>query len=152
MALSLFNNRDLFSMPDELFGPLFRPLDTGLTSAVRTLPRPTLLDVKETDIGYEVKADIPGVEKKDIHVSVDNDILTIKVDSKNEKEEEKQEEGGAKWHRVERHSVFMQRSLRMPENADMNAIKATYENGVLALEVGKKQVNVDKEGRRIAIE
>lgn len=151
MALSLFGNRDLFSMPDELFGPLFRPLDTGATSALRTVPRPTLLDVKETENGYEVKADIPGVDKKDIHVSVDNDVLNIKVDSKSEKEEDK-EEGGTTWHRMERHSVFMQRSLRMPENADMDSIKATYENGVLALEVGKKQINGGKEGRRIDVE
>ena len=80
MALSLFNpslTRDLFSVPDEFFGPLMRPFDmpTMTVAAPRAMP----IDVKETDEKFELKADVPSVKKDDIRVTVDNNVLSIKV-------------------------------------------------------------------------
>ncbi|KAG7670903.1 hypothetical protein Ndes2526B_g01332 [Nannochloris sp. 'desiccata'] len=150
MALSLFGQRDLLS-PDEFFGPLFRPMEATPTFRDLTLPRAMPLDVSETDKSFELKADIPGVKKEDISVSVDNNILTVKVDSKGEKSEER-EEKGVKYHRVERHQQFMSRSLRMPENAVLDDIKAKYENGVLSLNMPKKQTNGEKAAKRIQIQ
>ena len=99
MSLSLFQptvGQDLLSLPDELFGgasSLMRPF------GLETLPRAMPIDVVERENSYEVKADIPAVKKEDISVSVqDNNVLTIKVDSKGEKQEEK-EEAGYKVHR-----------------------------------------------------
>jgi HSP20 family protein len=150
MALSLFGQRDLLN-PDEFFGPLFRPMESAPTFRDLALPRAMPLDVSENEKSYEVKADIPGVKKEDISVSVDNNILTVKVDSKNEKSEEREEEG-VKFHRQERHSTFVQRSLRMPENAQLDDIKAKYDNGVLSLSMPKKQTDGEKAAKRIAIQ
>ena len=154
MALSLFGgNRDLFSLPDP-FGSLMGPPDVwaGPTAMTRIVPRATLVDVKETDKEYIVSADVPGVKREDIKVSVDNDVLNLKVDSKSEKEEDRDEQG-AKWHRTERHQVFMQRSLRLPKNANMDDIKAKYDNGVLSLTVPKKELEEGQEtGRMIEVQ
>lgn len=146
MALSLFNpTRDLFSLPDEM-GLFFPRLDTTVVAS-----RAMAVDVKETENTYEVKADLPGISKPDINVSVDKHVLTISVESKGEKKEDKDEEG-VKYHRVERHSSFVSRSLRMPTNADLDNIKAKFDNGVLTLDVPKKQTNGDKAVKRISIE
>jgi len=150
MALSLFGQRDQLS-PDEFFGPLFRPLESTPTFRDLTLPRAMPLDVSETDKSFSVIADIPGVKKEDISVSVDNNVLTVKVDSKGEKSEER-EESGAKYHRLERHQRFMSRSLRMPENAVLDDIKAKYDNGVLSLNMPKKETDKEKAAKRIEIQ
>lgn len=109
------------------------------------------MDVVEKEDRFELKADVPGVNKNDIQVSVEQDVLTIKVDQKKEKEEET-EKGGAKYHRYERSTQFVQRSLRMPETANMEAITAKYENGVLCLDIQKKKEGEMKEGgKRIEV-
>lgn len=74
----------------------------------------------------------------------------LQVDSKSEKEEDK-EEGGVKWHRTERRSTFVQRALRLPESANMDDIKARYDNGVLMLDVPKKSTNGKEAGKRITV-
>jgi HSP20 family protein len=150
MALSLFGQRDLLT-PDEFFGPLFRPMESTPTFRDLTLPRAMPLDVSETAKSFEVKADIPGVKKEEISVSVDNNILTVKVDSKGEKSEEREEQG-VKYHRVERHQQFMSRSLRMPENAALDNIKAKYDNGVLNLSMPKKEIDKEKAAKMIEIQ
>jgi len=125
--------RDLFSPSEELFG--IRPFELGFGAkdTLRAMP----LDVKEKEKEFEVKADIPGVKKDDIHVEVENNMLSIKVDTKSETKEDKEEEG-VTWHRYERSSSFVQRSLRMPETANLENISAKYESGVLSLTVPKK--------------
>eukprot|EP00887_Chlorella_sp_A99_P007407 scaffold2.g7407.t1 len=112
--------------------------------------------------GFELKADIPGVEKSDIKVTgkcrqlaaarqplLDKDILRIKVDKSTEKEEKK-EEAGRKWHRYERSSTFVGRALRMPESADMEKVRAKYENGMLVLDIPKKP-EAKAEAKRIDV-
>lgn len=101
-------------------------------------------------LSVQVKADVPGVSKEDIHISVEGNVLTLKVQSGGEKKEDKEEEG-VKWHRVERHSSFVQRSLRMPANAELDNVHAKYDNGVLFLEVPKK-TNGSKDTKRIPVE
>lgn len=147
MALAPFFSRDLFTPSEDVFGSVFRPFEG---SRDLSMPRPMPLDVKELDDKFEIHADIPGVKKEDIQVNVDQNILSIKVESQEEKKEEK-DESGIKWHRTERTSRFMQRALRLPENADMDTIKARYENGVLELNVPKKRTNGKDAGKRIAV-
>jgi HSP20 family protein len=140
MALSLFGGQRDVLNPDEFFGPLFRP--TGPTSGL-SLPRAMPLDVSESEKSFDVKVDIPGIKKESISVSVDNNVLTVKVDSKGEKAEEREDQG-VKYHRVERHQQFMSRSLRLPDNANADEIKAKYDNGVLSLTMPKKETNGEK--------
>jgi HSP20 family protein len=102
----------------------------------------------QTDKSIEVQADIPGVTKEDIRLDVDNDVLTLSVETKQEATEEKEEQG-IKFHHTERSRSFMKRSLRLPETADMDNIKAGYENGVLRVTVPKREV--PNKNKRIAI-
>lgn len=102
------------------------------------LPRGIPLDVKETDKAFQVKADVPGVDKKDIKVTVDGDVLSIAVEKEAGKEEDKEEEG-VKWHRTERSAFFASRALRLPDSADLSNIKAKYDGGVLQLEIPKQE-------------
>jgi len=146
MSLMPFT-RDIFSPSEEFFG--LRPFELGFSGKELGTMRSMPLDVVEKDKIFEVKADIPGVKKEDIHVEVDDNVLSIKVDTKEEKKEDKEEQG-VKWHRYERSSSFVQRSLRMPENADLVNIGAKYDHGVLTLNVPKKAEQ--KKSSRVVVE
>lgn len=128
---------------DDFFAPIFGgwpfeagslvPRAEGAGSGLRGMP----VDIKETDKEISVLADLPGVKKEDIKVTVDGDVVRINVETKQAKEETK-EEKGVKWHRYERSSSYMGRALRMPENADLDKLKAKLSEGVLQLEIPKK--------------
>lgn len=91
------------------------------------------LDVKETEKGIEVRAELPGVAKEDIHVTADNQMLTISAEKKREVTE-KQES----YMMEERLYGKIERSIRLPKNCDPNDVKATFDNGVLGLVFAKK--------------
>lgn len=139
-------------LKDPFFDDTFSALMPFATGTARALPgrqhRDMPLDVKETDKSIEVQADIPGVTKEDIKLDVEKDVLSLSVESKQETTEEKEEQG-VKWHHSERSHTFMKRSLRLPETADMDNIKAAYDNGVLKVVVPKREV--PNKNKRIAI-
>ena len=82
------------------------------------------------------KADLPGLNKEEVKVEVEDDrVLQISGERKMEKEEKKDT-----WHRVERSSGKFLRRFRLPENAKMDQIKASMENGVLTVTVPKMEV------------
>ena len=155
MALTPFTT-DFFSpffgttggFPD-LTSELTRSLQPFTQAGGLTTSRGVPVDVVERDQAFEVKADLPGVDKKDIRVTVDGDVLRINVEKSEERKEEKEEQG-RKIHRYERSSQFVGRALRMPENANLDGVKARYENGVLVLDVPKKEQKKE-EAKRITI-
>lgn len=93
------------------------------------------LDVSETDDTVTVKADLPGLEEKEIDVTIDNGVLTIKGE-RNSEHEEKDEK--TKVHLVERAYGSFQRSLSLPSAIDETKVKATFDKGVLEIVVPKK--------------
>ncbi|EOT40115.1 MULTISPECIES: Hsp20/alpha crystallin family protein [Enterococcus] len=93
-------------------------------------------DIKEFDSYYEVKADLPGINKEDIKVTYANDTLTIRA-KHTANNEEKDDDGH--YLRRERTSSTYERSFAM-KDIDEENIKATFENGVLTLELPKKIV------------
>ena len=96
----------------------------------------TRVDWKETRESHVFKADLPGLNKEEVKVEVEDDrVLQISGERKMEKEEKKDT-----WHRVERSSGKFLRRFRLPENAKMDQIKASMENGVLTVIVPKVEV------------
>lgn len=92
------------------------------------------LDVSEDDKSYTVKAEIPGVKKEDINVSVDGNLVSLSAEVKSEKEEKE----GKKVVRRERYYGAVSRSFTLGHDVDMNKAEAKYEDGVLNLTLPKK--------------
>ncbi|KAG7538584.1 HSP20-like chaperone [Arabidopsis suecica] len=91
------------------------------------------VDWKETSEAHVFKADLPGLKKEEVKVEVeDKNVLQISGERSKENEEKND-----KWHRVERASGKFMRRFRLPENAKMEEVKATMENGVLTVVVPK---------------
>ncbi len=90
------------------------------------------VDVAETEKAIEVTADLPGVNEKDIDVSLAGDMLTIKAEKKSDKEEKTKD-----YHLVERSYGTFERSMMLPFKADASKIDAKFEKGVLKLTVQK---------------
>ena len=98
------------------------------------------LDVKEDDKAYTVHADIPGVKKEDIHVSIEGNQVSISAETKMEKEEKK----GEKVLRSERYVGKVARSFTLANDVDESKSQAKYTDGVLELTLPKKAVSAAK--------
>ena len=131
---------------DRLFDGMFRNALTNLS-----VPAPSVtdlavrMDVTETDKAYIVKADLPGVEEKDVEITLDDGVLTVAGEKQSEKEEE-----GKTFHRIERSYGSFRRSLSLPADADENAISAHVRHGVLKIEIGKTK-EAPKSTKRIEV-
>lgn len=90
------------------------------------------LDVSETDQAIEIKADLPGMEKKDISVSLEDDLLTIKGERKEEKENKDKQ-----YHTIERRTGSFYRALRLPVEVEIERSEANFKDGVLILKLPK---------------
>jgi HSP20 family protein len=90
------------------------------------------VDFSETKDGFMVKAEIPGVEQKDVSVSLENQMLTIKGEKHKEKEEKDE-----KHHRVERSWGAFLRTIALPAGVDTEKVNATFKDGVLMIKLPK---------------
>jgi len=98
------------------------------------------MDVKENDSAYTVHADIPGVKKEDIHVSIEGNQVSISAETKVEKEEKE----GEKVLRSERYVGKVARSFTLAHEVDDAKAQAKYSDGVLELTLPKKAVTAAK--------
>lgn len=94
------------------------------------------LDVHENKDAYEVQVDLPGVEKKDVEVTLEEGVLTVRG-TRQSSHEARAEDGS--WHRQERSYGSFQRSLSLGEGVDADGVKAELKDGVLKLSVPKKE-------------
>ena len=92
------------------------------------------VDISETEGEYLIKAELPEVRKEDVKVTVENGVLTLQGERRQEKEEK-----GKKFHRVERSYGSFIRSFSLPESVDESAVKAEYKDGVLNLHLPKSE-------------
>jgi HSP20 family protein len=106
----------------------------GGQEAVATGDWAPRVDIAETEKAFVIKAEIPEVKKEDVKVIVDNGVLTIRGERKQEKEEK-----GKKFHRVERYYGSFTRSFTLPDNVDETKIKATFKDGMLNLQIEKTE-------------
>ena len=95
------------------------------------------IDVSENDQAFTVRAEIPGVNKQDIHVSVDGSIVTLSAEIRQHDAERE----GEKLLRSERYYGSVSRSFQLPAEVDEAQSKARYENGILLLSLPKKVSN-----------
>lgn len=120
----------------DMVNQLFRRFDDDLGGSLLRnefgFSRMPSVDIAETDNEVTVSADLPGLEEKDIQVSLENDVLTLKGERKHEHEEKKKN-----YHRIERSHGSFQRSIALPEGIDRENVKATFKNGVLNVKIGK---------------
>ncbi|XUW90506.1 Hsp20/alpha crystallin family protein [Burkholderia sp. M6-3] len=117
----------------EMFQGFFRPMRSMLTTQDNELAS-MKIDVTENDGAYSVKAELPGVDKKDIDVQIDGRIVSINAKVERNKEEKE----GERVVRRERYAGTFSRSFALGGEVDEGNSKAEYKDGVLSLSLPKK--------------
>ena len=126
--------RDLENQFGRLFGEWSRDFDVFDRAWSPTV------DLKETDDAYTLEADLPGMKKDEIDVSVMDNVVTLKGERKHEAETK--EKG---YHRVERRYGSFERSFEIPGGFQGDKISANYENGVLKVTLPKREETKPKQ-------
>ncbi|HKJ94054.1 MAG TPA: Hsp20/alpha crystallin family protein [Gammaproteobacteria bacterium] len=139
-------NRNIANLGSELARLFDSPLfDTGQDlSTVETSQWVPSVDIREEPNRFVVSADIPGVKPEDIEVTMENGTLAIRGERSEERDESSQ---GMR--RLERVQGTFYRRFSLPETADPNGIRARGENGVLHIEIDKREQALS---RRIPVE
>lgn len=125
---------------DELFRGFFKPVRLEGAASPVTIK----MDVSETDNGYVVHAEMPGVKKEEIAVAIAGNQVTITAEVKQQWEKKE----GDRMLRSERYFGNIYRSFTLPVELDESACEAAYENGILELKLVTKAVAT---GKRLAI-
>jgi len=97
------------------------------------------VDIIETSDAYIVKAELPEVRREDVHINVENGVLNIRGDKKQEKEEKNK-----KFHRTECFYGSFERSFTLPENTDESNVSAEFKDGVLNIYLPKTEKGKSK--------
>lgn len=114
---------------------LFQDTVNRMLSEPTARPWAPAVDIFETENELLLKADLPGVEMKDIDIQLENGTLTLRGERKYDRT---QGEGG--YHRIERSYGAFARYFTLPDTLDPEAVKAEYKNGVLTVTLPKKEV------------
>jgi HSP20 family protein len=123
------------SVVENFFG---RDFDSMLDSAWKGTVVPAV-NISQTKDSYNVEVAAPGMKKEDFKVEVENDVLTISAENKEEKEEKSK-----KYTRREYSYTSFSRSFVLPEGVKSEAVKATYKDGVLSIALPKTEVGKTK--------
>ncbi len=146
MAITRWNpSRDLdraWSEFDRLFNRLtgsdwFADRDMGVSDVGTWRPA---IDVTEHENEYVLTAEVPGMQEDDVHISLKDNVLTLK----GEKKFEEEEEGENRYYRERRYGNF-QRMIRLDAEIDSDNVQAEYENGVLTITLPKTKETMAKE-------
>jgi HSP20 family protein len=129
-----------FNPVDDAFDDLFRGLFLRPVRMEGSQEIQIRMDVKEDDNHYTVHAEIPGVKKEDIHVSIDGNQVAISAEIKNEKEVKE----GEKVLRSERYYGKVSRAFTVGQELDEAQSQAKYADGVLELKLAKKAITQAK--------
>jgi len=101
------------------------------------------MNLAESENDITLTAELPGVDPKDVDISVSNNVLTIRGEKKEEKEDKKRN-----YHYVERSYGSFHRSVQLPNSADPDKVDASYKNGILTVTLQKRP---DAKPKRIAV-
>lgn len=105
------------------------------------------VNIKENETGFDIEAAVPGLEKDAIHVELDNRLLTISGEVKEETESSEE-----KFTRREFSCRSFRRSFTLPDHADESSLKAKYDNGILKISLKKKDDGSSSVKRSISID
>jgi HSP20 family protein len=108
----------------------------------RTMPA---VDVSETDKAYEITAELPGLDEKNIEVKLANGVLSIKGEKQEEKEEKEKD-----YYRRERSFGSFERSFQVPDDVEEDKIAASFKNGVLSVTLPKSG-EAQKQAKKIEV-
>jgi HSP20 family protein len=128
-----------FYMPN-LFDDDFFPVTTNRTGLMPAV------NIREDEKKYFLDLAVPGIDRKDLKIDINDDVLTISSESKNESEESKD---GYK--RKEFSYSSFCRSFYIPENVDREKIEASYKEGILSIGLPKQEEEKNKVSRQISI-
>lgn len=118
--------RDWFRMPSRLRMPDLEPMLRGALNPA--------VDVVESDGGYRITAELPGLDAKDVDISVSGDLLTVRGEKS-----ETREETDKGTHVSERRYGSFQRAFSLPDSVDRDRIEAAFEKGVLTIKLPKSE-------------
>ena len=139
MALTLFKRRGPFEGLTTWNDDFENFFNDNLTTENIKSPWYPAVDIEHKEKEYILTADLPGLKKEDIKVTVENSYLTLKGERKTEHEENKKN-----YHKIERSYGTFQRSFKIPEGLTEKQIKAKYNDGVLELTIPTPKVEVPK--------
>ncbi|HYO13654.1 MAG TPA: Hsp20/alpha crystallin family protein [Thermoanaerobaculia bacterium] len=139
VASSLVSREPFFRMVDSLFNEFVNGAGEDLASRA-WMPA---VDIQETEDAYRLDAELPGLTKDDIQITLENNVLRLSGERKLEKDVKRDN-----YHRVERTYGTFSRSFALPSQVNAEGVQATFENGVLTLTVPKSE---SAKPRRIAI-
>lgn len=144
MAITKFMNQ-YPSLFDRFFeGDLFDWTNRNFSDTNTTLPS---VNIKENDDAFEVEMAAPGLEKKDFSIELNNNTLTISSEKKVENETKE----GEQYTKREFSYQSFSRSFTLPNTAESDKIAAKYDNGILKVNIPKKEEAKPKPAKRIAI-
>ena len=124
--------REMEALLNNYTMPSRRKKTTDENGSVETRDWAPVVDILETDNDFVLKVELPGVEKDDVEVSIDNRILTINGEKKNDSADKKV-------HRTEcRYGTFI-RNFTLPQDVDVDKVEAACKNGVLSLTLTKME-------------
>lgn len=120
--------------------PLFEAMDEMLAPRLKNAASLSpAIDVDETEQGYNVSIELPGVTREDIDVSLEANVLTIRGEKK---QEEQRKKGRRRW--TERMYGAFQRSFTLPADSDPGRLEASFRDGVLRIDVPKTEASKPK--------
>lgn len=129
---------EIHQMLDRLFEPSWLEQENWMSNTINSKWVPTL-DVKDEKNQYVIRADVPGVDPKNIEVTIDKGIITIKGQKETETKTEREN-----YIHIERSQGSFYRSFSLPNAADSSKISAKSKNGVLEIIIPKTKENVSK--------
>jgi len=135
----------------DIFDQFFNSLELPTLFGEESMVVPDF-DISETEKEYVIAGEIPGIDVKDLKVTLTDGIVTIKGEKKKEQEEKEEN-----YHRVERHYGSFERSFRLPDGIKTKELDAQYKDSILKLtlpkaevsEVKKIEVKEKKSGRKV---
>lgn len=139
-----------FSEMESLFGPLPSVLSNWQRLAMgdgKKLEWAPSADISETDKEYVIRAELPAVKKEDIQVSLEEGMITIKGERKQQKEDKSE-----KFHRMESFYGSFERRFSLPDNVNADAVRCDSKDGILTVHIPKMAESPKQKAKQITVQ